>query len=522
MSCDLSILIPSRNEMFLQKTIDDILDKARGNIEIVAVLDGAWADPPIKDDPRVVLIHYTEPIGQRGAMNAAAKLARGKYIAKCDAHCGFDEGFDVKLLADMQDNWTMVPVMRNLHAFDWVCENGHRRYQGPSMPGCSVCGAKEHREFKWIGKTNPQSDSYCFDSQPHFQYFREYRKRPEYKKMKEETGLTETMSLQGSFFLTTRDKYFELGLADENFGFWGTQGIEVAMKTRLSGGKCMVSHKTWYAHMFRTQGGDFSFPYPISAKKQADAKEYGKDLFFNNKWDKAIHPLSKVIDEFWPIPGWDEKTLSELKKKEIITNRSGIYLIKSLTNKRIYIGSAININNRIKEHIKKLKQNNHCNIHLQNTWNKYGENDLEFNVLYFCNETDLLKNEQIFMDEYRKKIGWNNMFNISPTAGSTLGIACSEETKQKISKSQMGKEAWNKGLTKETDGRVNSYAEKLNGQHTWENREHPRGMLGKTHTEETKQHLGSVMSNIVLSRERNENGQFVKTEEELNKLKCQQ
>jgi len=80
--------------------------------------------------PRVVLIHYSESIGQRAACNKAVSLSDARYIAKCDAHCGFDEGFDIKLMADMHDDWTIVPVMRNLWAFDWVCPNGHRRYQG--------------------------------------------------------------------------------------------------------------------------------------------------------------------------------------------------------------------------------------------------------------------------------------------------------------------------------------------------------------------------------------------------------
>ena len=298
--------------MFLTRTIESILENIKGNTEVIAVLDGRWADPPIKDNPRVTIIHHSESIGQRAATNEAVKLSNAKYVAKCDAHCAFDEGFDVKLMEDMQDNWTMVPVMRNLHAFDWVCEKGHRRYQGPSAPGCATCGAIEHREMKWIGKTNPQLDSYCFDSEPHFQYFKEYRKRPEYQEGLK-TGLTETMSLQGSFFMTTREKYWELGLCDEGFGSWGSQGIEVACKTWLSGGKCMVNHKTWYAHMFRTQGGDFSFPYPQSARKQEDAKAYAKDLFFNSKFDKAIYPLSWLLEKFWPVPGWKQEDLDELK-----------------------------------------------------------------------------------------------------------------------------------------------------------------------------------------------------------------
>lgn len=309
---DLSIIIPSRNEAFLANTIEDILKKSRGRTQVIATLDGYWPDPPVKHNPHVVLAHYSEPIGQRAAMNVAAKLSRAKYIAKCDAHCGFDEGFDVKLMADMKDNWTIAPIMRNLHAFDWVCENGHTRYQGPSG-NCGICGAKEHREFRWIGKPNPQNDCYSFNSEPHFQYFKEYRSRPEYQKMLAETGLTETMCLQGSFFMMTREKYWELGVCDEAFGSWGNQGIEVAIKTWLSGGKCMVSHKTWYGHMFRPRVGDFGFPYPPSGRTQEKAKNYSRDLFFSDKYEKAIHPLSWLVEKFWPVPGWTQEDLDKIK-----------------------------------------------------------------------------------------------------------------------------------------------------------------------------------------------------------------
>ena len=315
MKYDLSIIIPARNEMFLAKTIENILENIRGKTQIIAVLDGSWADPQVKDDPRVVLIHYSESIGQRAACNKAALLSDAKYIAKCDAHCGFDEGFDVKLMADMHDDWTIVPVMRNLWAFDWVCPDGHRRYQGPSGV-CTECGKPTTRDFKWIGKTNPQSDSYCFNTEPQFKYFKEYRRRPEYKKMLAETGLTESMSLQGSFFMMTREKYWELNICDEEFGSWGSQGLEVAIKTHLSGGKVMVSHKTWYAHMFRTQGGDFGFPYPQKDRKVKENRKLAGEFFFNNRFDKAVHPLSWLIRKFMPVPEWTTEKIANLEKNQ--------------------------------------------------------------------------------------------------------------------------------------------------------------------------------------------------------------
>jgi len=312
MKYDLSIVIPARNEMFLAKTIENILENIRGKTQIIAVLDGAWANPQIKDDPRVVLIHYSESIGQRAACNKAVSLSDARYIAKCDAHCGFDEGFDIKLMADMHDDWTIVPVMRNLWAFDWVCTKcGKREYQGRTHD-CPDCGGKMEKDMKWIGKNNPQSDSYCFNTEPQFKYFREYRKRPEYKNSLKETGLTESMSLQGSFFMMTREKYWELNICDEEFGSWGSQGLEVAIKTWLSGGKVMVSHKTWYAHMFRTQGGDFGFPYPQKDRKVKENRKLAREFFFNNRFEKAVHPLSWLIRKFSPVPEWTEEKINEL------------------------------------------------------------------------------------------------------------------------------------------------------------------------------------------------------------------
>ena len=440
---ELSIIIPARNEEFLKVTIENILENIEADTEIIAVLDGEWADPQIVDNDRVNLIYVPEAIGQRAATNIGVRLSKAKYVMKLDAHCSVDKGFDRKMIEKMDDNWTMVPIMRNLWMFSWNCRNCNwKKYQGPTPEKCEKCGsANLRKKMMIVGKERPQSHSYCFDKEPHFQYFREYSKRPEVLKQVEETGLSETMSLQGSCFMSTREKYWELELCDESLGSWGNQGIEVAMKTKLSGGKVMVNHDTWYADMFRTQGGDFSFPYKQKGNDVSRTKKRVKNLFWGSQWDKAIYPLSKAVEEFMPIPGWDEKAIKELKENEIKAKRAGIYLIKSLTNNRVYIGSSINLSDRILGHKKELSQNIHGNNHLQNNWNKYGENDLEFSILYFCKEDDLIKNEQRFIDEYKEKIGWDSMFNICPIAGSTLGVKCSDETKEKISIAQTGKTA---------------------------------------------------------------------------------
>lgn len=310
---ELSIIIPSRNEMFLGKTIEDLLLHIKGDTEIIAVLDGYEVEiPAIPSDPRLTIISHSESIGQRAAANEACKLSKAKYIAKADAHCAFDDGFDVKMLEMIKghDDWTVVPVMKNLHAFDWVCPSGHRRYQSPSGP-CKECSQGTTMDITWEPKRSPNSVSYCFDPEPHFQYFGDWSKRPE-----GQTNPSETMSLQGSFFMLTRDKYWELNICDEAFGSWGSQGIEVAVKTWLSGGRVMCNHDTWYAHMFRTQGGDFGFPYHLSGNQVQNAKRKAHDLFFNNKWEKQIHPISWLVEKFWPVNKWVQEDLDKLKRDE--------------------------------------------------------------------------------------------------------------------------------------------------------------------------------------------------------------
>jgi ribosomal protein L37E len=294
---ELSVLIPARNEMFLRRTIEDVLEHIEADTEIIAVLDGAWAKPQIPDHPRVTLLYHPVAVGQRAACNEAARLAQGKYVMKLDAHCSVGQGFDRILLEDIQPDWTMVPLMKNLHAFDWVCkECGHRRYQGKSGT-CSECGGEEERDVVWIAKKSPNTTAMRFTRELRFKYWGRYKRR-------QKGDLVETMSILGACWMLSKERYFELNICDEAHGSWGQMGTEVACKTWLSGGKLICSKKTWFAHMFRTQGGDFGFPYPISGSAVRKARKRSQALFLDGKWDKAIHPLSWLIDKFAPVPDW--------------------------------------------------------------------------------------------------------------------------------------------------------------------------------------------------------------------------
>jgi len=318
---DLSILIPARCEEFLTNTIDDILKNSEMETEVIAVLDGQLPVKPIPQHERVNVIQLNESIGQRAATNMACRLSKAKYVMKLDAHCAFDKGFDRKMIdkfKEVGDNVTMLPIMRNLWAFDWVCEKCDWRTYQADADGkeCPKCKSKVKKDIKWIGKKIPQSTSYCFNSNPQFKYFEDYKHRPKYEKDKKETGLTETMSIQGSCFMLTRKNYWDSNICDEKMGNWGHQGIEVACKTWLTGGRVLVNHTTWYAHLFRTNH-NLKFPWPVSGKDQNEVKKRVTEYIYNGKIKNQKYPVSWLVKRFWPVYGWTDKDLKELEQKEV-------------------------------------------------------------------------------------------------------------------------------------------------------------------------------------------------------------
>lgn len=309
---NLSVVIPARNEEWITHTINDILKNMRGDTEVIAILDGYWPKPGIKDHPRVKLIHHTEPTGQRAATNEGVRLSNAKYIMKLDAHCGLDEGFDVKMISEMQPDWTMVPRMYNFHVFSWVCPKCQTEwYMGPAPTQCQnkECHNTEgfFKKIVWKPRLNRRSDFMRFDNTLHFQYWRAYEKRPESK-----GEVVDQMCCIGACWMMERERYWKLGGLDERHGGWGQMGVEIACKSWLSGGRQVVNKKTWFSHMFRTQKG-FGFPYPNPG---TGARKHSRELWMNNKWPKAVHPLSWLLEKFWPIPGWEESDLEKQKQLE--------------------------------------------------------------------------------------------------------------------------------------------------------------------------------------------------------------
>lgn len=106
---------------------------------------------------------------------------------------------------------------------------------------------------------------------------------------------------------------------------------------------------------------------------------------------------------------------------------SGVYVIEHIATGRRYVGSAVDLVKRWKEHRRQLMQGRHHSRFLQRAWDKCGPEAFSFRVALLCDRVNLLFYEQALIDFYRPE------YNSAPTAGSQLGFKMSDEAKAKMS-----------------------------------------------------------------------------------------
>jgi hypothetical protein len=236
----LSIIIPARNEQWLEKTVEDINQHAEGDFEVLVGND-------------------VNGIGQRAMMNVLAKQATGDYIMKTDGHCSFSQGFDIKLLAEIDDKTILAPLLLPLDADNWT-----------------VNGKKQMAQF-------------VFDENFVMQHA--------------EGDVGETMVHQGCCWVVSKENYWKWNLCDESFGSWGMQSLELGIKAYLNGGVCRTTRSAYVGHLFRHK--DEEFPYPRGDNPGQFANKEMKRRYYN----KSIAGLIKKFN--YPC-GWTKEIVDNL------------------------------------------------------------------------------------------------------------------------------------------------------------------------------------------------------------------
>jgi group I intron endonuclease len=176
--------------------------------------------------------------------------------------------------------------------------------------------------------------------------------------------------------------------------------------------------------------------------------------------------------------------------------KSGIYSILNTLNSKIYIGSANDIDRRLSEHLRQLRNNKHPNIKIQNSWNKYSEENFIFNIIEYSDVENLLIREQYYLDTYLDAnldtiTFEKNGYNILRIAGSSRGHKMSVETKNKISISLTGEKNPFYGKTHNDETKKIMSIKKSGENNPNYGKEGP--MSGKKHNDETRK-LMSISS----------------------------
>jgi len=178
------------------------------------------------------------------------------------------------------------------------------------------------------------------------------------------------------------------------------------------------------------------------------------------------------------------------------SKESGIYKITNKVNGNVYIGSAKEFKERVRNHLNSLKKNKHHNKHLQASWNKHGPDAFMFEVVEVTVGT--MRQRRLLEERYiKKQMKLGNCFNTKVKTIKRQGPWSStpEESKRKLSESL--KMSW-------TEERKREYSEfrwpeeernkqSLRSKELWQDPEYQEHMreirTGQTRSDETKQKL---------------------------------
>jgi len=229
----ISFIITAKNEPLLDNTIKSIKDNAVTDIEILAE----------EDDGR----------GQRAMLNKLAQQSNGDILCKVDAHCIFAPNFDADILQDFTDNCIIAPQMFPLNPETMLVDHQNRM------------------------------SNFAIDSELVMQHVPPV-----------EDKVTETMCLQGSFFMLTKANWFNWNICDESLGSWGNQGCEIGLKAWYNSGKCVTTKKTYYGHLFRHS--DKEFPYDRNQAEIDDTHNKFKQQFLDNRLGWLVKKFNYPCD----------------------------------------------------------------------------------------------------------------------------------------------------------------------------------------------------------------------------------
>lgn len=94
----------------------------------------------------------------------------------------------------------------------------------------------------------------------------------------------------------------------------------------------------------------------------------------------------------------------------------GVYIIRCVPVRSVYVGSAVFLRRRFCQHALRLRKGEDFRA-IQDAWNQYGEESLRFRVIEKCDyrilSRDLRQREQYWVDFYVDALGRDLVMNAS-------------------------------------------------------------------------------------------------------------
>jgi hypothetical protein len=184
--------------------------------------------------------------------------------------------------------------------------------------------------------------------------------------------------------------------------------------------------------MFRTQGGDFGFPYELSGRDVQKNRDISKELFEQNKWTGSKYPFAWLLNKFHP-PEWEEQLPTKgilyytdnclnmrfagAIRNKLVENSNGLH-ITSVSLKRMKFGDNFHISAE-RGYATMFKQ---ILLGLENMKEDivfFAEHDCLYSPDHFA-FTPTNKNTWYYNGNYwflRLKDGFSIHYNVSPLSG---------------------------------------------------------------------------------------------------------
>jgi len=287
-------MIPSRGELFFKRTIEDVLEKATGEIEVFPICDGYQIpSEDIIQDERVIYIHLpkTYKHQKRHGINEGVRQSKGTHIMSLDAHCLMARGFDEILTRDCEDNMVMIPRRNRLDAERWCIQKQSDMrppidYEYVMFPDPKLFKFHSFHGFRWDKRT----------------------------KERWSIPIDDTMTMQASCWVMTKDHFQRNGfMQTEGFTGWGQEAESLCFKTWLRGGTVKTNKRTFYAHLHK--GKHYGRMYHLDIRQTRASYQYSFDYFMNNRDPMRIRDFDWLIEKFWPLPGWPDNWKQRLEYK---------------------------------------------------------------------------------------------------------------------------------------------------------------------------------------------------------------